>query len=599
MRRFALPSLVAALLASCAGTSLPVGPDARPATPTADAGAGAADGSEPDDAGIGEDTGVEAGPDAAESRPDARAGRDASAPRDAATPAADASTPTCELFGRFGVPTNTFTLPGPDGSGSLYVPDVQARFPAVDWQTLDRLYVPAGDYKLINLGNLPNRDASRPLVITNLGGQVRLFPPVGSSTGYLWSLGGGSNWVLTGRYDPDSRTGDASFPGHRCGDYAHSRSRYGFLSDDAFRNGGHMGLGVTGATRFEVEFVEITRSGFAGLRVNQPKAADGTVAPLEDVRLHDLYIHDTKSEGIYFGSTQGAPTPLAVGLQIHDNRIVRTGTEALQVQNLGPGTEIHHNVMAFGALDWRAAFQTYQDNNSQAQLRQGDIRFHHNVFMGGAAALLNLFSGPEGDDPSRQVEFSDNYFADGLNLGIYFGGTSGADSSYVWKRNAFRGLDFGYDSLNPAATDYGVVFRLGADVDSPVQLVENTWEGSKKLLAGLTGGAGTVGKVTASGNVNGPVPVFEFVESGFPNVPTRRLELWTDVATLAPGKPAMAYAKGALVMHDGELYEALADSSNKPPPEHPALWRHLALPVDDLRTRPGTSWAQRGVGLSR
>ncbi|WP_236068483.1 hypothetical protein [Citreicoccus inhibens] len=140
--------------------------------------------------------------------------------------------------------------------------------------------------------------------------------------------------MLTGRYDAESGTGDAAFPGHGCVANATSRSRDGFLSDDALLSDGHMGLGIGGAHAFEVEFVEITRAGFAGLRINQT-VSNGTVPPRDGIRLHDLYIHDTASEGIYFGSTQGAPTPLASGLQIYNCRLVHTGTEALQSQNFG------------------------------------------------------------------------------------------------------------------------------------------------------------------------------------------------------------------------------------------------------------------------
>ncbi|WP_224250109.1 carbohydrate-binding protein [Hyalangium gracile] len=536
------------------------------------------------DGGTGADAGGQDGPD----------GGLHTGPGDGGT---DGGVPPCEAFGRFGAPTNTFTLPAPNSGGELYIPDVQARFPSVDWSTLDRLYVQAGNYTLINLGNLPTRTADRPLIITNKGGQVLIRPRAGSTQGYIWSMGGGRNWVLTGRYDPVSGTGHEDFPGHRCGAYATSRNRYGFLSDDIFLNGGHMGLGIGDASHFEVEFVEITRSGFAALRINRA-GSGGTVPPLEGIKLHDLYIHDTASEGIYVGSTQAPPTPLGAQLKVYNNRFVRTGTEALQVQNLGEGAEIHHNVFAFGAIDWRAAFQTYQDNNSQAQVRGGDIRFHHNVFLGGAGALLNFFAGPEAGDAPLNVRFTDNYFADTLSLGLYFGGTSGAGSSYLWERNAFRGLDFGYSSVYPTATDPGVVFRLAGTITSPVTLKDNRWEGPRKLVQGLNGGSGSAGVVTATGNVNGTVPVLQFVNTGLPaGTTTRQLEMWTDRATLAPNTPEVTYPAGALVMHDGQLYRARSTNTNKVPPENPALWELLPLPVDDFRTERGSEWAQRGVGL--
>ncbi|WP_342376125.1 carbohydrate-binding protein [Myxococcus stipitatus] len=504
----------------------------------------------------------------------------------------------CEDFGRYGPVGTTFTLPGPDANGELYVPDVQKRFPQVDWRTLDRLYIPAGRYTLINLGNLPDRSADRRLVITNLGGQVLIHPNAGSKQGYLWAMNGGSNWVLTGRYDPVSGTGHVDLPGHRCGEYATSRERYGILSDDIFLSGGHMGLGIGDAHSFEVEYLEITRAGFAGLRINRAAGSDGKVPPLNDIQLHDLYIHDTASEAIYFGSTQGAPTPLGSRVKVYNNRLVRTGTEALQIQNLGDGAEIHHNVFAFGAIDWRAAFAGYQDNNSQAQVRGGRIRFHHNVFVGGAGSLLNFFAQPEPGDAPLDVEFSDNYFADTLSLGLWFGGTTGTDARFLWARNAFRGLDFGYQAVYPTSRDPEVVLAKADTIKSPITLKENQWEGARKLFAGLTGGSGTAGTVTATGNVNGPVTPLTFVSTGLPEgTATRQLERWAARATLAPGTPEVTYAPGALVMHDGRLYRARAQNTNKVPPDNTALWEALPLPVDDLRTAPGTEWAQRGIGL--
>lgn len=504
----------------------------------------------------------------------------------------------CEAFGRYGAVGTTFTLPGPDANGEMYIPDVQKRFPQVDWRTLDRLYIPAGNYTLINLGNLPNRSADRRLVITNTGGQVVIRPKAGSKQGYLWAVNGGSNWVLTGRYDPDSGTGHADFPGHRCGEYATSRERYGILSDDLFLSGGHMGLGIGDAHSFELEYLEITRAGFAGVRINRAAGADGKVPALNDIQLHDLYIHDTASEAIYFGSTQGAPTPLGSNLKVYNNRLVRTGTESLQIQNLGDGAEIHHNVFAFGAIDWRAAFSGYQDNNSQAQVRGGRIRFHHNVFVGGAGSLLNFFAQPEPGDAPLNVEFTDNYFADTLSLGLWFGGTTGADARFLWERNAFRGLDFGYQAVYPAARDPEVVFAKAETIGSPITLKGNQWEGPRKLLAGLTGGSGAVGTVTATDNVNGPVTPLTFVSTGLPaGTATRQLERWAARATLAPNTPEVTYAAGALVMHDGQLYRARSQNTNQVPADNAAVWERLPLPVDDLRTAPGTEWAQRGIGL--
>lgn len=502
----------------------------------------------------------------------------------------------CAPFGHFGAPETTFTLPS--GTEAIYYPDIQQSFPEVDWAALDRLYVPAGKYKYFNLGNLPSRDPGRPLVITNLGGQVQVGPN-DPGAGYIWSMGGGSNWILTGRFDPDSKTGDSAFPGHRCGEHAGSRGKYGFLSDDAFAKGQylHMGVSVGGATSFELEYLEIFRSGFAGIRLLNKREAGDAPFPMENVRVHDNYIHDVDGEGFYFGWTGSPPSNLFPKLAVHDNRIVRTGNEGLQVQNLGDGAEIHHNTIAFAALHWRDnGLGKYQDNNSQVQVRDGTITLHHNVFLGGGSNLLNFFSGPESDDGGREVTFHDNYFADTLSLGGYFGGTSGADSTYTFAGNFFRGLDFGLTKLDPAATDPGVVFGKNGNFTSPIAFNGNTWEGPRKLVNGLSGPNGTSGNVTATGNENGPVAAISFVKSGYPDgAATRLLEAWAPKATVNPASPVIVYEVGELVMFDAEMYECVAQNSEKEPPSHPEAWKKLALPVDDVRTPAGSPYAEMGI----
>lgn len=512
------------------------------------------------------------------------------------TGASSAGPSACEDFGRFGSPGLTFTLPA--GKAMISYPDVQKSFPEVDWNALERLYVPAGKYKSFELGNLPRREPSRKLVITNIGGQVQVGPNIGGN--FIWSIGGGSNWVLTGRYDPESKTGDAGFPGHRCGAYANSRGTYGFLSDDAFDHSGqytHMGLAVGGdATDFELEYLEITRSGFAGIRLLNSMA--GGVAnpdqPMANVSVHDTYVHDVDSEGYYFGWTGQPPSYLFPNLQIYNNRIVRTGSETLQIQDLGEGSRIHHNVFAYGALHWLDNFGQYQDGCLQILSREGKAEFDHNVAMGGAGTFLSFFSSPETGDGARTVLFHDNYFADTRSLGGYLNGSSEAPSSFSFSHNFFRGLDFGYSPVNPSATDPGVVFGINGAHKAPISFEGNVVEGSRKLLSGIDLN-GSKGNISATDNENRAVTAIAFVESGYPDVPTARLSAWGTTATLAPSMPAIKYAVGDLVMSDAELYRAKTENSGLLPADHPEAWEKLAQPADDLRVDGNSPYAAYGV----
>jgi hypothetical protein len=497
----------------------------------------------------------------------------------------------CEAFGHYGTPRTSFTLPAAE---ELYYPDVQASFPEVDWATLDRLYIAAGKYKHLNIGNLPERSADRPLIITNKGGQVQVGPDIGGN--YIWSMGGGSNWILTGRYDPDSETGDEAFPGHRCGKYAGSRGKYGFLSDDAFDVTApylHMGISVGAATDFRIEFTEITRSGFAGIRLLNDHAVPKVMA---NVRLNDNYVHDVDAEGIYVGWTGEQPSNLMPGLEVYNNRFVRTGNEALQVQQLGEGSHVHHNVIAYAALHFRDnGLGAYQDNNSQVNTREGAILFERNVFMGSAGPLLSLWSAPEGSDGERNITFRENYFADNrVGYAAYFGGTAGPESTARFEGNFFRGLDFSYDQIDPGATDPKRVLSLGGDVDLTLELVGNRWQGDAALVAGLSGPNGTTGNVTATGNENGAVEPIEFVDGVA--VGAMNLEYWTDLQTRVPGSPPRVYEPGDVVVYwDARLYECTAENSGSPPPDHPESWKVLPEPADDFRVPSSSPYAGYGV----
>jgi hypothetical protein len=494
--------------------------------------------------------------------------------------------PVCEPFGRYGQAKETFTLPI-EGDG-IYYPDVQASFPEVAWATIDRLYIPAGSYLQIQIGNLPDRDPADPLVITNLGGQVRIGPTAPNDN-YIWVMSGGSNWILTGRWDPDSGTGDEAFPGHRCGAYGTAREHYGFWSDDAFlkRMYLHMGISVSDATAFEIEFLEIERSGFAGIRLlNDPM----TDAPMSDVRIHDNYVHDTDGEGIYFGWTGSPPSNRLARLSIYNNRFIRTGNEALQVQDIGDGSEIHHNVVAFGAMHWRDnGLGNYQDSNSQISIREGDVSIHHNVFIGGAGTLLSFWSQPQGNDGERHVRLDDNFIGHGKNLATYFGGTAAAGSSFGFARNFLRALDFTYDDLDPGATAPSSVFSLSPNIAAPVEFADNHWEGDLDLVSGGQG-------PTEMGNVQGPVEPIAFVDSGYPaDAPIQMLEIWVPASTLAPGSPARTYAAGDVVVHGGNLYRASTESTALAPDEHPEAWELLPDPADDFRVVPGSPYEGLGI----
>jgi hypothetical protein len=490
-------------------------------------------------------------------------------------------------YGRFGEePENTFTLPG--GKPEIYYPDLVASFPEVDFTTLDRLYVPAGEYKTILLGKLPERTPERPLVITNRGGQVRVG---GQAANYVMSLGGGTNWILTGRYDPTSKTGDAEFRGHAEGAYAHSQGSYGFLIDDAFSKEGLTGLSIGGkASDFELDCLEVARAEFAGIVA---KTDNDGAATMKNVKVHDLYIHDTGSEGVYFGSTQMQPQHAFENLQIYDNRFLRTGTEAIQIGQQGDGLSVHHNVFGPGAVRWRSAFQQYQDGNVQYGQRYGSGSFDHNIVVGTGDLFVEFFPTVVDGDPRAaedKVSFADNYFSDTSSGGVY---THAKDTGVTieFLRNVFRGFNFDYDTVYPDANAPVQVFGVGSNSPNPHVLRGNTADATFPFILYK------FPSVIESDNTLAEVQAVQFRDFMLPELDedVRKLEWWTATATLSPDNRAVTYEAGAVVVHQGVLYRALADNSGKAPDQNANTWEKLPDPADDVRLMAGSP--HQGLGV--
>ncbi len=500
--------------------------------------------------------------------------------------------PGVPAYGRFGQAGTTFPLPAPTPNEGerpeIAYPELAKAFPEVDWSALDRLYIPAGDYRSILLGGLPERSAERPLVITNLGGQVKVG---GDAANYVFVLKGGKGWILTGRHDPVSKTGHEGFRGHAEGGFAHSQGTYGIFIDDGFSKEGLSGLAIGGgASDFELDTLEVARVEFAGVIA---KTDDDGQATMRNVKIHDLYVHDVGSEGIYFGSTQAQPQHAFERLEVYDNRFLRAGTEALQVGQLGSDCEIHHNVLGPGAVRWRSAFDHYQDGNVQFGQRYGSSSFHHNIVIGTGDLFVELFPTRVDQDPRSPgdtISFTDNYFADTSLTGVY---THAVDTGATirFERNVFLGFHFNYDEVYPDTEVPVQVFGVGSNAPNPHLLKDNRVDGPYPFIKWL------FDSVTAEDNPTVAVPRVRFRDfmTGAIEENTRRLEWWTDRATLSPDERAVVYPKGFHVLHQGALYEAIAENQGRQPDQHPDVWRALPPPADDVRLSADSP--HQGLGL--
>jgi len=484
---------------------------------------------------------------------------------------------------------NTFTLPDRALCEGFYYPDIQDSFPAVDFTTLDRLYIPAQHYKFMRIGNLPLRSTSRPLIITNIGGQVRVG---GCGHHFNFVIGGGSNWILTGQYSAFNETGNINFKGHQNGFYANSAGTYGILIDADF-GAAKIGLAVgTRATDYEISFIESRNLEFAGMMFKTD--SDGT-AHMDNVKIHDNYVHDTISEGVYLGSTQSQPQHKFHNLQFYNNRIIRTGTEMSQFGQLANNSRIHHNVFLLGALDWKNPFQQFQDSGMQFLHREGSMEFDHNIIIGAASNNMIIFN-PElaGDihNAGDIVDIHDNYFSYSRRTGIYIHSQSDPIKKIFFHDNYFSKVIFSYDELSPSSTPRPIIFSDNSV--NPIELSNNIFD-NQVGQDFYSGGA----NITATNNTSQNIAEIAFHDLGWTGVGDYfTMEIWTAIDI---NSQPVQFFSGDLVLHNSLIYKAVNDidyttaATDSPDVAGAAIWQPQPAMHDDVRQHISSPFVDIGL----
>jgi hypothetical protein len=107
----------------------------------------------------------------------------------------------------------------------------------------------------------------------------------------------------------------------------------------------------------------------------------------------------------------------------------------------------------------------------------------------------------------------------------------------------------------------------------------------------------TFDSVTEENNTTDTVEKVRFVDFMGDEIDEnyRKLEWWTESATLHPDQPSVVYEAGDFVVHGGVLYEALTQNSGKEPSASPESWKELEAPADDVRLDADSPHA--GLGL--
>ncbi|EMR04647.1 right-handed parallel beta-helix repeat-containing protein [Cesiribacter andamanensis] len=172
----------------------------------------------------------------------------------------------------------------------------------------------------------------QPLIFKNCGGQVIFDNPDVDGT-----------FVIdNSRYFRVTGTGSTSH-------------KYGFY----IRTAGKGSAMYVTESDFELDHIEIGAAGFAGMMAKIDPKCDNTQYHLgnfvmENISIHDNYVHDTRAEGFYIGSSFyagktescGKLYPHEIhGLRMYNNRVENTGADGIQVGCATKDVEVYDNVI--------------------------------------------------------------------------------------------------------------------------------------------------------------------------------------------------------------------------------------------------------------
>jgi dienelactone hydrolase len=219
-------------------------------------------------------------------------------------------------------------------NGQLYLPN-GLNLPNL--QPGDTVYIPAGTYKVIDLGNFQGT-AERPIIIRNKGGQV----------------------VVNGQFRFSNKPEHFRLLGNGTPGITYGFKVDGQLSSTSVTSSGVSCFG----TDFEMAYIEVLNSQSGFFIKKNPLATDPiTQFPnyiMKGIKLHHNYIHDIKGEAMYIGHT-GADggqdnNPLIPvrmeNVEIAYNIIDRIGWDGIQLSNATTGNSIHDNIVTnFGTTN--------------------------------------------------------------------------------------------------------------------------------------------------------------------------------------------------------------------------------------------------------
>lgn len=358
--------------------------------------------------------------------------------------------------------------------------------------------------------------------------------------------------------------------------------------------------------------------GFSGLRINGGK--DDII--VQSIEISNFYIHDTgNGEGQYLGSTQKPPYAKLKNLKIHDGIVTRTAAEALQLQHLAGGADVHHITIFAADVRWMNEFMSGQDTGIQWVVDGGINKLHHVIVDGyGSIGLMPFGSDLKVSGGVSKV--SQVLFNNGRDTGIYLHKSGRFGIRWLFDSIYFRGFHSPYyKETGRSERRFYVSTKQGTD---EVRFNNIFHDGTKpKVLQDTTGivcGASDERKL--------PEPVY--VNNGF-HEPPNRIQQWHpvygayfpvsrrdsvkveaptqwntgDIAIETLGeysfyKCIKTHAAGKLRPGDNPFFVRLTWDESGVRSDQPG-WKEVSrqsnLPPDDLRLEKGNYWRQLGFGF--
>jgi hypothetical protein len=241
----------------------------------------------------------------------------------------------------------------------------------------DVICVNAGSVQTIQFSNIRGV-AGNPVIIKNCGGQVQIGG-TSAQNGFLF---------FSSKYVHLTGTGAAGV-------------QYGFRI--AATAAGSQGIAYSGlSSDVEIDHLEIGNTGYSAMMIKtdpSPNCADQSATrpnfTLNNVSIHDNYIHHTGGEGIYLGDSFYLGTTVFCGatqychevrgVRIYNNRFESTGRESIQVGAGVSDIQIYNNSI------YNYGTKNNPEQNGGVQLGLGTAaRFYNNLIKNGSGPALAI-----------------------------------------------------------------------------------------------------------------------------------------------------------------------------------------------------------------